>query len=56
VTFWLVIGAANGFAVIFWYLFERHHRALARRMKQRLAKARHGRDAISASGILSRRG
>jgi peptidoglycan/LPS O-acetylase OafA/YrhL len=55
-TFWLAIGAANIVAVVFWYLFERHYRQLARLIKQHLARRRHGRDAVSASGALSRRG
>jgi peptidoglycan/LPS O-acetylase OafA/YrhL len=55
-VFWLVIAGANLFATIFWYLFERHHRQLARVMKQRLAKGAHRRDAMSAPGVISRRG
>jgi peptidoglycan/LPS O-acetylase OafA/YrhL len=56
VTFWLAIGATNLFAMIFWYLFERHHRQLARLLKLRFAKRRYGRAAVSASSVLSRQG
>jgi peptidoglycan/LPS O-acetylase OafA/YrhL len=38
--FWIAIAAANLLAVVFWYLFERHHRQLARWAKQRFASSR----------------
>lgn len=31
--FWLAIGGANIVAILFWFLFERHHQALARATK-----------------------
>ncbi|HZS84587.1 MAG TPA: acyltransferase [Stellaceae bacterium] len=36
--FWLVVIAANGLAMVFWVLFERHYKRLARSLKDRLAR------------------
>jgi peptidoglycan/LPS O-acetylase OafA/YrhL len=49
-VFWLIIAAANLFAMVFWSLFERHHRQLARVMKQRLAKPAVRGGAMSGAG------
>lgn len=37
--FFLAIVASNIVAIIFWYLFERHHRKVAKFLKQRFVKA-----------------
>jgi peptidoglycan/LPS O-acetylase OafA/YrhL len=31
--FWLAIATANAVAIAFWWLFERHHRRIAARLK-----------------------
>jgi peptidoglycan/LPS O-acetylase OafA/YrhL len=38
--FWIAIALSNVVAIGFWYLFERHHRQLARILKDFLAKRR----------------
>jgi len=38
--FWISIAASNIVAIGFWYLFERHHRHLARILKDSLARRR----------------
>jgi peptidoglycan/LPS O-acetylase OafA/YrhL len=38
--FWIAIAASNVVAIGFWYLFERHHRHLARILRDSLAKRR----------------
>ena len=52
--FWAAIAAANLLAVVFWYLFERHHRQLARWAKQRFASDRPSLGIVAAAGGLRR--
>jgi len=37
-AFWICLAGANGLAILFWYLFERHHRALTRRFNRRIGR------------------
>jgi peptidoglycan/LPS O-acetylase OafA/YrhL len=52
--FWGAIAAANLLAVVFWYLFERHHRQLARWAKQRFASGRPSLGAVPVTEGLRR--
>jgi peptidoglycan/LPS O-acetylase OafA/YrhL len=42
IAFWLAIAAANLLSIVFWYLFERHHRRMASALKQYFARPRSG--------------
>lgn len=46
--FWIAIAVSNIVAIGFWYLFERHHRHLARILKESLARRRR-----PAAGLLA---
>jgi peptidoglycan/LPS O-acetylase OafA/YrhL len=48
-AFWAAVAASNLLALAFWWLFERHHRQLARAIKNWLAKGKP-REAASLAG------